>query len=239
MEYYFAEEKNINRTSGEIIITGFEYKHLAKVLRKKPGDEITLTDGKLNVYACKIEDVNSNAVKCKIEKIQTGLYEPQKKVTLFLSPLKNLSRFEFAVEKAVELGVSKIQPVITEHTIQKNEFSETKKERLRKIIISAMCQSQRCHLPELRESLTLNKMIEQTQNDKIKIVMFEFSKDSGLEETADNGNELDLLIGPEGGFSEKEIELLSGNGWKVKSLGNRKLRAETAAIVSVYKLTGN
>lgn len=239
MEYYFAEEKNINIISGEIIIPGFEYKHLVKVLRKKTGDEITLTDGKLNVYHCRIDDISRTELKCKIINLHTGLFEPEIKISLFLSPLRNMTRFEFAVEKAVELGVNRIQPVITGHTIQKSDFSDSKKERLRKIIISAMCQSQRCHLPELKEAITLTSMISRTMNDKNKIVMYEFSDDTGHEEYSNIGKEVDLLIGPEGGFSENEITMLKESGWKIKSLGNRKLRAETAAAVSVFKLTGN
>lgn len=238
MEYYFADEKNVNKEKNEIIISGFEFKHLVKVLRKKAGDEITLTDGRLNVYRCKIENVYRNELHCKIIDAARELFEPEVSINLFLSPLRNMSRFEFAVEKAVELGVKQIQPVLTKYTIQKNDFSLAKAERLKKIILSAMCQSQRCHLPEFKNAVTISELTELTKNDKCKIVMYEFSSSNESVDSVYIYKEVDLLIGPEGGFSEDEIELLKNYGWITQSLGKRKLRAETAAAVSVFKLTG-
>lgn len=99
-----------------------------------------------------------------------------------------------------------------------------------------MCQSQRCRLPEFYESVTIEKLIDDTQFDLNKIVMYEFSDDRTPVKLSSDTENISLIVGPEGGFDESEIELLIRNGWKAKSLGKRKLRAETAAIISVYEL---
>lgn len=99
-----------------------------------------------------------------------------------------------------------------------------------------MCQSQRCRLPEFYESVSIEKLIDDTRFDLNKIVMYEFSDDRTSVELSSDAESISLIVGPEGGFNETEIEMLISNGWKAKSLGKRKLRAETAAIISVYEL---
>ena len=190
MEYYFTKKGNVNPEKSELIVDDFEYKHLVKVLRKSTGDEITITDGERNIYSCIIKEIEKSRIICAIQKTNYNLYELTVDIRLFLSPLRNLSRFEFAVEKAVELGVNSIHPVITEHTVNKNIFSSSKTERLRKIIIGAMGQSQRCLLPKLYEPVTFEKMIENTSeliSEKMKennfnslIKEFEKNKDEKL-----------------------------------------------------------
>lgn len=234
MEYYFTKSENINLEKNEIVIDDFEFKHLVKVLRKKSGDKITLTDGKRNIYYCEITSIQKGKLLCQISGIEFNLYEPEVSVSLYLSLLRNFSRFEFAIEKAVELGVMSICPVITEHTVSKNILNISKIERLKKIIISAMGQSQRCVLPELQSTLTFKELLSKTGSKLNKIVMYESSDDCEKIDFSNNSNELSILIGPEGGFNENEISELRKNNWQVKSLGKRKLRAETAAIVSVF-----
>jgi 16S rRNA (uracil1498-N3)-methyltransferase len=237
MEYYYTPKENIDKDF--LYIKGDEYKHLAKVLRKKIGDKIEVTDGELNVYGCSIAEITKDYIKCEIIEKKYNVNEPELKIRLFIGQLRNPDRFEFAIEKAVELGVTEIYPVITQYVVSKEKLNETKLKRLSKIIISAMSQSQRCFLPVLHKSLSFDELLSVTKNDKEKIVMYEFSgADNRLDEKNDNGY-IDLLIGPEGGFSETEIENLQSNGWKIKSLGERKLRAETAAIVSLYSILNN
>lgn len=236
MEYYYTKKANVDIERKELVISDFEFKHLTKVLRKKTGDKLTVTDGEYNIYYCEITKIEKTKLFCRILGSDNYLYEPEINITLYLSPLRNSARFEFAIEKSVELGVKTIQPVITEFTVNKNYFSGTKTDRLNKIIIGAMGQSQRCYLSKLENPISLNELINKTSNGKNKIVMYESSEDkSGI--TFDRSlKEVSLLIGPEGGFSNEEINLLNKNRWKVKSLGERKLRAETAVIVSIYEL---
>lgn len=236
MEYYFTKKGNVNPEKSELIVDDFEYKHLVKVLRKSTGDEITITDGERNIYSCIIKEIEKSRIICAIQKTNYNLYELTVDIRLFLSPLRNLSRFEFAVEKAVELGVNSIHPVITEHTVNKYNFSSSKTERLRKIIIGAMGQSQRCLLPKLYEPVSFEKMIENTSIDENKVVMYEHSADRSEIKLLDKSKGLVLMTGPEGGFSDSEISLLLNNNWQVRSLGERKLRAETAVIVSIFEI---
>lgn len=235
MEYYYTKSDNIFTDKNSLIIKDFEYKHLVKVLRKKEGDEITVTDGKRNIYECSIKSINRNEIVCEIKSIKHNLYEPLQNLTLFVSPLHNQSRFEFLIEKAVELGVNAVYPVICENTVNKNDFSSTKIERIKKIIISAMSQSQRCFMPEFFNVISFREMLNYSGSIPIKIVMYEF-ENSNSKLAKIKEKDICLLIGPEGGFSESEIALLKKNKWLVKSLGSRKLRAETAAVVSIYDL---
>src|SRR5437762_2635394 len=117
MEHYYTQQENIKQNS--LIIKGDEAKHLAKVLRKKPGEVIHVTDGAGNLYNCKISKFGADIIECEILGSSAQLNEPAVNVTLYQSLLKNPARFEFVIEKSVELGINRIQPVITEHVINK------------------------------------------------------------------------------------------------------------------------
>ncbi|MBX7042604.1 MAG: 16S rRNA (uracil(1498)-N(3))-methyltransferase [Ignavibacteria bacterium] len=235
MEYYFADPANINSQTGELFLTDIEYSHVTKVLRKREGEEISITDGEGNVYHCVISSVLRTKVVCSILGKQTDLFEPELKLRLYIAPLKSKDRFEFAVEKAVELGVDSIVPVITKHTVKRSGYSGAQGDRLRQIIRSAMCQSQRCRLPVFYPSVTITELLEETKFESLKVVMYEFSDSKNIQADYSGSSTASLLIGPEGGFDESEIELLVEHGWKPRSLGKRKLRAETAAVVSVFE----
>ncbi|HRE41574.1 MAG TPA: 16S rRNA (uracil(1498)-N(3))-methyltransferase [Ignavibacteria bacterium] len=239
MEYYITEKINIDLTNLKLKIIGDEFKHLSKVLRKKTGDEITVTDGLYNIYKCKITGISDSEIICDIIKIDSNLFEPEIKIKLFISRLKNSDRFEFAIEKCTELGVFDITPVITKYTELKDKLNETKLKRFSKIIRSAVSQSQRCYLPILNNSLTFKELLKVTENFSKKIVMYEFSDTDSRIEGDFKNDYICLLIGPEGGFSTEEIDELKKNNWSVKSLGERKLRAETASVVSVFQILNN
>jgi 16S rRNA (uracil1498-N3)-methyltransferase len=180
MEYYFTPKENIDESKSLLIIDDFEYRHLAKVLRKKAGDLITITDGCRNIYHCEIENIDSRNITCRIINKDYNKFEPDTEIVLCISLLRNMDRLEFAIEKAVELGVYCIQPVITEFTVNKNILSNSKIKRIRKIIIGAMGQSQRCLLPELRSELKLNELIKSTHSETNKIVMYESTDSANL-----------------------------------------------------------
>lgn len=237
MEYYFTERYNIFENTKELVFTGKGYKHLAKVLRKKRGDQIEVTDGELSVYKCEIKSIDKDKIVCTIIRKKFDINESKRNVTLFISHLKNMNRFEMAIEKAVELGVKNIYPVFTEHTVNKKCISSIRLNRLKNIIISAVEQSQRCYLPKIHSSMSFDEMIKTSSSSKQKIVMYESADSKNNLRTEDKKeDETVLLIGPEGGFSKNEIATLNKNNWQVRSLGSRKLRAETAAIVSLYEL---
>lgn len=240
MEYYYTEPENVNIESKLLSIEGYEYRHVVKVLRKKQDDIINITDGLRNIYVCKIVNILRDSVLCEIIESKYNLNEPKVKLRLFVSPLRNNDRFEFLIEKAVELGVYEIQPVISKYTIQQAAFSKTKMERMQKIIISAMGQSQRCYLPAIHNTMTLNDMIFKSEKYINRIVYYEYAEfKEGIITKLDNDENICIFTGPEGGFDRSEIQQLIKNGWQVRSLGERKLRTETAAIISVFENLNN
>jgi len=236
MEYYYTPKSNVNLMENKLFLEDFEFKHLVKVLRKKEGDLIKITDGLRNIFDCKIVNITKGRIFCDILEKHYNLFEPEFYLKLFIAPLRNITRFEFALEKAVELGVSFIQPVITEFTVNKSSFSRNKMERFSKILISAMGQSQRCLLPEFGNVISFEDMLKLTKNSQNKIIMYEYAENNEKSTLNKNIKEISLFIGPEGGFSKQEINKCVNNKWQTHSLGERKLRAETAAIVSVFEL---
>jgi len=234
MEYYYTHKSNIK--DDELIIDEIEYEHLSKVLRKKSGDRITVTNGELGIFECIIKSFTNKKIYCIITEKKHDLYEPQINITLFLSLLKNQDRFEFAVEKAVEIGVKRIFAISTAHTVKSGILSNEKMKRIEKIIIRAMGQSMRCFLPSFYNTVLLNNINKITRDYDYKIVMYEHSDIKNRFDYFKQNSNIALLIGPEGGFSEKEITYLIDTGWATFSLGNRKLRSETAAIISLFEI---
>jgi 16S rRNA (uracil1498-N3)-methyltransferase len=239
LEYYFSDSSNVFLEENKIFLKGDEYHHLSKVLRKKNGDIIQVTDGKHNIYECEILQIDKNKIHCEILKIMSNLNEPRKNIHLYMAILRNMERFEFALEKAVELGINSFSPVITENCQNKNGFSEHRIKRLQNIAKSAMKQSQRCYLPKISEQIQLNKLVKETMIYRNKIVMYEFEETNFEINSKITEDDVYLLVGPEGGFTRDEISFLVQNNWNSLSLGKRKYRAETAAILSVYKVLLN
>ncbi len=236
MEYYYTKPENIDEKNAVLTVSGQDSKHISKVLRKKTGNIVKITDGCRNIYTSRIVEINKDSVLCSILDKSYNLFEPEMNLMLFAAPLRNQDRFEFLVEKAVEIGVGEITPVITQNTVVKSVFSDNKIERLKKIMIHAMGQSQRCFLPRLNDAVTLDDIVKMTAIFNNKIVFYEFAESAGGFVKADNDKDVCVLFGPEGGFDKKEIDLLVENNWQVRSLGERKLRSETAVILGIYEI---
>lgn len=236
MEYYYTPKSLVYPEEKVLHIDDFEYKHLVKVLRKRVGDEINVTDGEGNIYRCRIDAITKTKIIASIESTSKDLYELSYNLIACISPLRNPSRFEFELEKCVELGVKKIIPVITERTVVKEAFDGTKMKRYRKIIITAMGQSMRCVLPEMSNKTTLKKLVDATINEPNRVVFYEFAEGEEFLKPELTSKDIFVLIGPEGGFSDKEIDFLRLSGWKVNTLGERKVRSETAAILGIYNI---
>lgn len=236
MEYYYTPSSLVYPHKRLLYIEDFEYKHLVRVLRKRVGDKITVTDGEGNIYKCRIDSITETRIVASIEDTEKDLYELPYNLIACLSPLRNPSRFEFEIEKAVELGVKKIIPVITERTVVKEAFAGTKIERYRKIIITAMGQSMRCVLPEMSNKISLKELIDETANEPNRVVFYEFAENEEFVKPLPGSKNIFILIGPEGGFADNEIENLKLAGWKVNTLGDRKVRSETAAVLGIYNV---
>ena len=236
MEYYYTEKKNIFPEQGYLIIDNFEFNHLSKVLRKRAGDLITITDGELGIYECEIQGIGKEKITCTILNSKFDIFESKVNVHILLCVLRSNERFEFAIEKAVELGVKSITPVFSERVINKSAFSSNKEKRINQIILSAMSQSQRCFKPVLHNAETFSEMMSRTKDFTTKLAMYEFADENETIKPFKEKDDIYILTGPEGGFSDSEVKKLKEENWKVLSLGPRKLRAETAVIAALSKI---
>jgi len=205
-------------------------KHIARVLRMQEGEKINITDGKGNLVTCAVLETHKK--HCKAEVKETAIRKPATPdITVAISLLKNTNRFEWFLEKATEIGVSEIIPLICVRT-EKEKF---RFERLNAICISAMLQSQQCRLPVLHEPLLFNKAITAIQCDQKFIAHCAEGKKKQLGQRSVNGSAA-ILIGPEGDFTEREIQLALENNFIPVSLGETRLRTETAGVVAAIKL---
>ncbi|MEE9226059.1 MAG: RsmE family RNA methyltransferase [Bacteroidota bacterium] len=229
MDYFHTLPELISAST--LVVAGDEFKHLHKVLRKKAGDTIFIMDGMGILYECVIERIDRMQAECSIVRSTRPETEPEVEVTLAVALLRNPSRFDFLVEKTVELGVKRIVPLKTKYTIP----SRARRERWTPLAVAAMKQSGRAVLPEI-ESLTTFDQVLQRGAD-IKLIAHEKLDTArplaAVLTTEQTARSLLILIGPEGGFSEEELELAAHHNCVPASLGPRRLRTETAAIVSV------
>jgi len=207
-------------------IEGEEFHHLYNVLRHKVGDKILAFDGKSNEYLCEIIEIQKNRARIKkIEKIENKEYN----FNIAVAPaLIKKEKFELILEKVVEIGVKEIYPVITRHSIVK---IKEKKERWERIILNACKQSHRQIIPKLHDIITLEEIVQISKNYSLRL--FANPKSSKNLFSFDKADNVIVLIGPEGGFSEEEENYLKLNGFFDFSLSNFILRSETAAIVSI------
>ncbi len=204
-------------------------RHIVQSLRMKKGEEINLTDGKGNLLSGEIGEAykrNCNVI------IKGARYMGQNAshISIGISLLKNSSRFEWFLEKATEIGVARIIPLICERT-EKQKF---RRERMERICISAMLQSQQCWLPVLQEPVEFKRLILKPGYQQ-RFIAFcsEFQKTKLTNQTVSPLTGALILIGPEGDFTQKEIQLALENGYTPVSLGETRLRSETAGVVAV------
>ena len=215
---------NFDKDDKLITINQIDSKHITKSFRKNIGDLIKITNGNGSICDAEIIEKGRN-IKVEIKKIVN--YEREKtSIHVALSPLKNISRFEWFVEKATELGINQITPIISHYS----EKRKVNTERLERIIISSMKQSNQCYRPILNTIVDYKTFILSNKEEKI---MANLKNKNKLQKKLLKSNNLCLLIGPEGGFSDKEIEYSIKNNVKEITLGNNRLRSETAAIYSI------
>lgn len=212
----------------EVIIAGDQAKHLS-VLRVKTGEIITVFDGLGHKYDCKILQINKKNFIA--EKLNEAPYYAESPVSITLAQgIAKGDKMDFIIQKATELGVNKIIPLITE----RSQVRHTAKiERWRKIALSAAAQSCRGKVPEINGPVSLGVFLESRH---IGIIFYEEDKGKHLKQTLKefkDSKEITLLIGPEGGFSKEEVSTAVEKGFLEASLGPRILRTETAAINAI------
>jgi 16S rRNA (uracil1498-N3)-methyltransferase len=207
-------------------------RHVVQVLRMKEGEKLNLTDGNGNLLLAEIAEANKK--HCLVNILEVKSQEPKnKKITIAISLLKNSNRFEWFLEKATEIGVREIIPLICERT----EREKFRHDRLNGICISAMLQSQQCWLPLLKEPVQFEDLLnKQFENDQRFIAHCEETGIKNDLSTFKPVNASTILIGPEGDFTPKEIELALEQGFQPVSLGDTRLRTETAGVVAATLL---
>ncbi|HVE61666.1 MAG TPA: RsmE family RNA methyltransferase [Chitinophagaceae bacterium] len=208
-------------------------KHI-NVLRMQKGEQILLTDGKGKKAQANIIDVNRK--KCAVEIYSTQNEEQKtRKVSIAISLLKNTARFEWFLEKATEIGVSEIIPIICNRT-EKQNF---KLERMNAIVISAMLQSQQCWLPVLHQPVAFAISLQNNYDQKFIAHCMPGQKTSLISQLFHQSTTQLILIGPEGDFTQAEIEKALLQNFQPVTLGKTRLRTETAGIVAVTLLMTN
>ena len=217
----------INENSDFFSFDKEESKHIIKVLRKKDSDILFVTNGLGILF--KTELTLASDSKCTVKIVFIEKTEPSKYyLHLAVAPTKMNDRYEWFLEKATEIGVSEITPIICEHS----ERKIIKTERFDKIIQSAMKQSNQMYLPKLNDPILFKDFIKIENNDTKFIAHCEENEKKSLKESLNPKTNATILIGPEGDFSKKGIQMALDNEYLPISLGNTRLRTETAAIIA-------
>lgn len=234
MQLFYNYE--LNERSTEFTFDRVESKHIIKVLRKKEGDIIDITNGKNFLFKVKI--ILASDKKCRVQIIEAITKKPIRNyvIKIAIAPTKNITRFEWFLEKATEIGVDEVFPIICDHS----ERKIIKHERLQKVVQTAIKQSLQYKLPLLHELSSFNDVVSQNFEGKKFIAVCEFDTDDAsqhnLQSKIDSESDIFVLIGPEGGFSPNEIRLAIKNNFIPVSLGATRLRTETAGVVAVHTI---
>ena len=226
----------ITETVTQFVLNEETSKHVAQVLRMQNGEQLLLTDGKGNLFTAEITDDNKK--KCTVKILSVAAQpSPSKKIAIAISLLKNSTRFEWFLEKATELGVSEIFPLICSRT-EKQYFRQ---DRMKNIVISAMLQSQQTWLPVLNEPIKFTALLDTSTAQQKFIAHCEEdnSKESLVSKLTFKSAQSIILIGPEGDFTKDEITQALQNNYVAVALGNTRLRTETAGVVAATLLCIN
>lgn len=229
MKLFFGEIHN-----GQVKIHDEEQQHIVKVLRMRDGEEIFVTDGKGNFAKGNLV-LEGKKVSLKVTEIKEQFPDFSPKLHIAIAPTKNIDRIEFFVEKATEMGISEITFLNTEKTERKNLNID----KIRKQSVAASKQSLRFHFPKLNDVVKLSDFIKNVDAESTFVAHCNENLErqalknlhTSLDSTRDDkGITITFLIGPEGDFSDKEIQMLAEKGIKAVSLGNQRLRTETAGV---------
>ena len=250
MEIFFSDSIDGN----SLTLTGDEALHCARVLRHRAGDEVDVIDGRGTLYRCRLDTADPRECSASILETVPGFGSHPYRLTMAVCPTKNTDRYEWFAEKATEVGVDCIAPVIGD----RSERRILKTDRLRRLVLSAAKQSLKGAIPQVCEPVSVKEFIESVPESAVKMICYCFpdqekatvaavlrdarsksgmtEEETGMtEEEAgmrDGLPDIYILIGPEGDFSPAEAELARSRGWRPVTLGPSRLRTETAALVA-------
>lgn len=212
-------------TGNTVIINDEEQQHIVKVLRMREGENIHVTDGNGALASGKLV-IEGKKAAIEVAEIKESLPGFNPKLHIAIAPTKNIDRIEFFVEKAVEMGISEISIITTEKTERKNINID----KIRKQAVAASKQSLRFHFPVINDSIRLTDFLKNINPENTFVAHCHENLERMELKSIPAMKEITFLIGPEGDFSEKEIAFLAEHKIKAVSLGNQRLRTETAGV---------
>ncbi len=205
--------------------------HCSKVLRKKVDDEVFVTDGKGMLFSGIITNISKKEVTISLGKTIESQPKSHSR-SIAIAPTKNIDRFEWFLEKSTEIGITNIYPFLS----SRSERKVIKPHRLEKIIVSAMKQSKNFYKPKLHPIVPLSQILTSAFEGQSKFIAHCMEPKSALQNQYKSGSNAIVLIGPEGDFTNEEVNLANLNNWQEVSLGTSRLRTETAGIVACHLL---
>ena len=209
-----------------------ESKHCSRVLRLEKGTPVQLVDGRGGLYAAIISEPNPKRTQLQVNSITPAFKKRNHYLHIALAPTKNLDRLEWLLEKATEIGIDEISFIIC----RRSERREVKTERLDKIVVSAMKQSVKAYRPVLNEALSFNEFLSVPFKGHKFIAHCEEADKTGISDNLIKHERYQVLIGPEGDFTTEEISQALQNGFKPVTLGDSRLRTETAALKACFEI---
>ena len=220
-------------SSNEYVLNEEESKHCIKVLRLGVGAMVYLIDGIGGLYKAEITGEHKKHVTLRVVEAKYEYNKRNHHLHIAIAPTKNIDRLEWFLEKATEIGIEEITPVICD----RSERKVVKEDRLYKVITSAVKQSLQAYHPVLNPQTTLSAFLKQT-NDSVKMIAHCLDNEPRqfINQVAEPKQRYTILIGPEGDFTGNEIELALQNGYKPLTLGNTRLRTETAALAACFEV---
>lgn len=241
MAWFFAQSEILTDT---YIVDGEDAKHISKSLRMKVGEEITVVTPSQTQADCVIENISSEQVYLKVLCKKPCENEPTTAITLYQALPKG-DKMEYIIQKSVELGITKIVPVISVRCISRPDEKSLNKKQIRwqKIAKEAAQQSRRGIIPTVEKAITFKQAVAQLENENTEnIIFYECGGKSVKELLADTPKNINIFIGSEGGFEPQEVEMIENKGGHSATLGKRILRAETAPLAALSIImfcTGN
>jgi 16S rRNA (uracil1498-N3)-methyltransferase len=217
---------------GTISFPEEESKHIVKVLRMKEGDRFCVTDGKGSLFDAELVDAHPKRAMADLSNQRCGYDIRDFKLSIAIAPTKLNERTEWFLEKATEIGIDEVKLFASYHS----ERRAANVERFRKIVVSAMKQSVKSKMPVVEEIVPFDKLVKQDFDGQKFIAWIDDDVKEQLCDLYEKGKNAIVLIGPEGDFSKEEVELAKENGFVPVSLGEARLRTETAAVVACHTI---
>ncbi|MGN8057069.1 16S rRNA (uracil(1498)-N(3))-methyltransferase [Pedobacter sp. 22163] len=210
-----------------------ESKHCVRVLRLTIGSIVNLVDGKGGFYTAEITSDNPKKVSLSILNVETEFHKRNHYLHIAVAPTKNIDRIEWFLEKATELGIDEITPIITD----RSERRVVKEDRLNKVITSAVKQSIKAYHPKLNDAISFDTFLKEPfDGDKLIAHCIDNGEKQYISKLVTPHQKYLILIGPEGDFTPDEVNLALNKGFKALTLGDNRLRTETAALSVCFEI---